>query len=208
MKPSDQLAAFVQDGLRAGHGPDTLRAALLAEGWSQAEVRAALAGWSDRGLGVPVPRPQAKGSGQDAVLYALMFVALLIVTFNLGDLGFALIESWLPDPLYDPYPFGASSSMRRSIALLIVALPVFLWLDRRAARAVANDPGERRSPMRHRFGAFTLFLSSLALLGAAVAVVHAGLTGVITAQFIAKVGLVVVIAALVIAWFRDFLVEA
>lgn len=207
MKPREQLDAFVQDGLRAGHGPDTLRAALLAEGWSPTEVSGALGSWADRGLGVPVPRPQPKDASQDAVLYALMFVALLVVTFNLGDLGFDLIESWLPDPLQDPYYHGVSGSMRWSIALLIVALPVFLLLDRRAARAVAKDPGERRSPMRHRFGAFTLFLSSLALLGAAVAVVYAGLTGVITAQFIAKVGLVVVIAALVIAWFRDFLVE-
>nr|WP_255618395.1 DUF5671 domain-containing protein [Roseibaca sp. Y0-43] len=179
----------------------------MAEGWSPAEVAGALGKWADHGLGVPVPRPQAKAAGQDAVLYALMFVALLIVTYNLGDLGFELIEAWLPDPLHDPYYAGTTASMRWSIALLIVALPVFLWLDRRAARAVASDPGARRAPMRHRFGAFTMFLSMLALLGAAVAVVYAGLTGVITAQFLAKVGLVVVIAALVIAWFRDFLAE-
>ncbi|MCC1481034.1 DUF5671 domain-containing protein [Roseibaca sp. Y0-43] len=207
MKPADQLDAFVEAGLRAGHDPDALRGALLAEGWSPAEVAGALGKWADHGLGVPVPRPQAKAAGQDAVLYALMFVALLIVTYNLGDLGFELIEAWLPDPLHDPYYAGTTASMRWSIALLIVALPVFLWLDRRAARAVASDPGARRAPMRHRFGAFTMFLSMLALLGAAVAVVYAGLTGVITAQFLAKVGLVVVIAALVIAWFRDFLAE-
>ncbi|MCL1627683.1 hypothetical protein M3N55_02980 [Roseibaca sp. V10] len=68
MKPAEQLEAFVQHGLRAGHRPDALRIALLAEGWSQAEVTAALSAWADHNLGVPVPRPQAQTSGQDAVL--------------------------------------------------------------------------------------------------------------------------------------------
>jgi hypothetical protein len=62
--------------------------------------------------------------------------------------------------------------------------------------------------LRRKFGVLTLFLAALALLGAAVAVVYAGLMGVVTAQFTAKVALVVTIAALVIAWFRDFLEEA
>jgi len=207
VKPSEQLAAFVQDGLRAGHGPNALRKALLAEGWSSAEVTAALNGWSDQGLGVPVPRPQPQASGQEAVLYGLMFVALLTITYNLVQLGFDLIEAWLPDPLRGGHSFGNAGSMRWSIAVLIVALPVFLWLDRRAARGLVRDPGQRRTPLRQKFGALTLFLSTLALLGAAVAVVYAGLTGVVTAQFMAKVALVVVMALLVIAWFRDFLAE-
>lgn len=208
MKPREQLTAFVQDGLRAGHSADVLRAALLAEGWSQTEVSAALDGWSDHGLGLPVPRPQTQANGHDAVLYGLMFVALLAVTYNLVDLGFDLIAIWLPDPLQDRPYFGATQSMRWSIALLVVALPLFLWLDRRAARALGKDPGQRRAPLRRKFGVLTLFLAALALLGAAVAVVYAGLMGVVTAQFTAKVALVVTIAALVIAWFRDFLAEA
>lgn len=207
MKPAEQLATFVKDGLRAGHGPDALRTALLAEGWSQAEVTAALAAWTDHNLGVPVPRPQAQTSAQDAMLYGLMFVALLTVTFNLIGLGFDLIEMWLPDPLRSEQEFGNLGSMRWSIAVLVVALPVFLWLDRRAARALSGDPAQRRAPLRQKFGALTLFLSVLALLSAAVAVVYAGLTGVVTAQFLAKVALVVLLALLVIAWFRDFLAD-
>lgn len=205
MKPSDELLEFVQRGMRSGHSAEVLRDALLSEGWSQSEVSGALERWADRGLGLPVPRPQPQATGQDAVLYGLMFVALLVVTFNLVDLGFALIELWLPDPLQNTAYFGASQSMRWSISLLVVALPVFLWLDRRAAKALANDPGQRRAPLRSKFGALALFLSALALLGAAVAVVYAGLTGVVTGQFVAKVALVITIALTVIAWFRTFL---
>jgi hypothetical protein len=207
MKPADALAQFVQDGLRAGHAPDRLRSALMTEGWSEAEVSAALGAWADHGLGLPVPRPRALVAGHDAVLYGLMFVSLLVVTWNLIDLGFALIETWLPDPLLDDMGTWASMSMRWSIATLIVALPLFLWLNQRAAQAVALDPGQRRAPLRRRFGAVTLFLAALSLLGAAVAVVYAGLTGVITAQFLAKTVLVVMVAGLVIAWFRDYLAD-
>jgi hypothetical protein len=207
VRPADRLSRFVQDGLRAGHDADTLRRALLAAGWSEAEIDSALSAWADHGLGVPVPRPSGGAEMQGAVLYGLMFVALVLVTFNLADLGFDLIEIWLPDPLREGYHFDAADSIRMSVALLVVALPLFLWLDRRAARAVASDPGQRRAPLRHKFGAFAMFLSALALLGAAVAVVYAGLMGVVTAQFMAKVALIVVIAVLVIAWFRDFLSE-
>ena len=207
MKPAEPLGAFVQDGLRAGHSPETLRRALLAEGWSEPEVAAALANWADHGLGLPVPRPRTLVVGHDAVLYGLMFVALLVMIWNLVDLGFSLIEVWLPDPLHDMTGHWSNTSMRWSIATLIVALPLFLWLNMRASRAVVVDPGQRRAPLRRRFGALTLFLAALSLLGAAVAVVYAGLTGVVTAQFLAKTGLVVTVACLTIGWFRDYLAD-
>jgi hypothetical protein len=209
VKPADALASFVQDGLRAGHSPETLRQVLLTEGWSEAEISAALRAWADHdhGLGLPVPRPRALVAGHDAVLYGLMFVSLLVVTWNLIDLGFNLIEAWLPDPLHDASGHWSSVSMRWSIATLIVVLPLFLWLNMRAARAVALDPGQRRAPLRRRFGAVTLFLAALSMLGAAVAVVYAGLMGVITTQFLAKIALVVGVAGLIIGWFRDYLAE-
>lgn len=207
MKPAEQLTAFVQEGLRAGHSPAQLRAALLAEGWSAPEVENALAGWADHGLGVPVPRPRALVAGYDAVLYGLLFVTLLVVTWNIVDLGFRLIETWLPDPLRGDYGRYISGSMRWSIATLIVALPLFVWLNLRAERSVRSDPGHRRSAMRRKFGAVTLFLATLSLLGAAVSVVYAGLTGVVTAQFLAKIALVVGLASLIIGYFRDYVTE-
>lgn len=208
MKAPEQLMAFVEEGLRAGHDPDTLRRALLAEGWSQAETASALDAWGDHGLGVPVPRRQSRGAGQETVLYGLMFVSLLVLTWNLVSLGFDLIELWVPDPLQSDQRAWSGQSMRWAIAMLVVALPVFLWLNRRTARALAADPGHRNALVRHRFGALTLFLATLTLLGAAVAVVYAGLMGVVTAQFMAKLALVVTIAGLMIAWFRDFLADA
>jgi hypothetical protein len=207
MKPADTLAQFVQDGLRAGHAPDRLRAALLSEGWSAPEVDRALGAWADHGLGLPVPRAHAGVAGAEAVIYGLMFVALLVVIWGIVDLGFDLISLWLPDPLQDNGGMWVHQSMRWSIATLIVTLPLFVWLNRRADNQVAMDPAAARAPLRRKFGAVTLFLAALSLLGAAVSVVYAGLTGVVTAQFLAKTGLVVSVAGLVIAYFRSYLAQ-
>ncbi|MCC5985420.1 MAG: hypothetical protein JJU42_13770 [Rhodobacteraceae bacterium] len=205
MKPAEQLAQFVQQGLQAGHPPDTLRAALLDAGWSDAEVDGALAGWADAGLGVPVPRPRGSVSARDAAVYGLLFVALLSVTWNLVSLGFRLIDTWLPDPLRGTgQDAWTSSSMRWSMAALIVVGPLFVALHLHAERATTNK-GLRRSPMRRRVGALGLFLAALVLLGDAVGVVYALLSGDMTAQFIAKAALVAAVALLVMLYFRRFL---
>ncbi len=208
MKPAEQLAQFVQQGLQAGHSPERLRAALLEAGWSDAEVDGALAGWADAGLGVPVPRPRASVSARDAAVYGLLFVALLSVTWNLVSLGFRLIEIWVPDPLQrGGRDAWTSSSVRWSMAALIVLGPLFVALHIFAERATSHR-GMRRSPMRRRVGALGLFLAALVLLGDAVGVVYAALSGDMTAQFIAKAALVAVVAVLVMLYFRRFLEES
>lgn len=207
MRPPELLSQFVREGLVAGHPPGDLRAALERAGWSRAEIDAAMHGWSDAGLGVPVPHPRPSVTGRDAVLYGLMFVALLAVTWHLVQLLFALITIWFPDPAEVARPRGATASMRWSIATLIVLLPLYVWLDRRAEKEASADPGIRRSVTRRKFASITLFLAALALLGDTIAVVYAALSGDLTVQFVAKASVVAVVAALVIAYFRRFLLD-
>jgi hypothetical protein len=168
-------------------------------------VDTALGVWADHGLGVPVPRPKDGVAGQDMVIYGLLFVTLLIMVWSLVDLGFALIEVFLPDPLRETG--WANATIRWSVATLIVVLPIFVALNLRVERALRRDPGQKRAPLRRRIGALTLFLAALSLLGAAVSVVYAGLTGTISAQFLAKAALVVGLSGLVIAYFRDYVAE-
>lgn len=204
MKPAEQLSAFVRDALAAGHGRDIVKGALLRAGWSESEVEAALFGWTDQGLGLPVPSPRTSFSTAEAVTYAMLFVALLAVSWHVVALGFGLIDMWLPDPDSPMGPWQVTS-LRWSVSVLVVVLPLFLWLHHRADRAARDDPGQRRAPLRARFGAITLVLAALVLLGAAIAVVFAVLNGDMTARFAAKAGLVLLVAAIVMAWFRSFL---
>ncbi|MCC5988912.1 MAG: hypothetical protein JJT95_14625 [Pararhodobacter sp.] len=62
--------------------------------------------------------------------------------------------------------------------------------------------------MQVRFGAFAVLSSILVLIGNAVAVVYAGLSGDLTAQFLAKAAVVAVVSGLLIGWFRGHAKEA
>lgn len=203
MSAQPEIARFIEAGLNAGHSPAELRHALSAAGWPDRDIDAALALWVDGGLRLPVPRPRPSVSGREVLLYGLMGVALFAITWNLISLGFALISRWLPDPVRDS--FTDTDSIRWSIAVLIVLLPLFLWLNHRAETALRSDPGQRKTPVRRGFGATALFLSALVLLGSAVAVVYAGLGGALTLNFLAKAVLVAVVAGIVLLWGRSFL---
>lgn len=202
MKPAEQLAQFVQQGLQAGHSPQELRAALTGAGWTAREIDAALAAWADGGLRLPVPRPRPYVSAREAMLYGLMFVALLSLTWHLVQIGFALVEIWLPedpDRLYGPYvPMF-------SVATMLVMGPLFLWLYQRTEREEASDPGQRRSLIRRWFGAVAFLLSVLVLLGAAISVIYGALGGLLSLATLARTGIVVVVAGVVLVSFRGFL---
>lgn len=211
MKPGDALAEFVQQGIAAGHSPERLRAALGDAGWTGPEIDTALAGWADAGLGVPVPVPLKRSrtaiSAREALVYALLFVAVLFVTWNLVSFGFLLIEEWVPDRAARGRRGieASTSAMRWHMATLIVLGPLFLWLHLQAQRAEAAQSGLRRSVFRNRVGGVGMFLAVLVLLGNAVVVVHAGLNGDLTAQFMAKAALVAAVAAMVLGYFRRFM---
>lgn len=202
MKPRESLSDFVRDGLRAGHGPDELRGALERAGWSGADIDAALAVWIDGGLRLPVPRPRPSVSGRELVIFALFAITLVVVIWHLVQLSFALIEIWLPDP---DRPGGgwAHGSIRWSVSTLIVLLPLFAWLTWRVETPSKGAPGLGRSPIETRFGALAMLLAILVLIGDAVAVIYAGLSGDLTVQFLAKAAVVALVAALLIGWFRD-----
>lgn len=201
MRSSDALAEFVRDGLRAGHSGAELRASLGRAGWPDAEIEAALSVWIEDGLRVPVPRPRPSVSGRDLVMFGLFAVALVTVIWHVVQLAFALIDTWLPDPELR----GAGwhlGSIRWSISALVVVLPLLAWLTWRIERAPDRGHGRARSSLQQRFGALAVLLSFLSLIGNAIAVIYAGLSGDLTASFLAKAGVVAVVAGLLIAWFR------
>ena len=93
--------------------------------------------------------------------------------------------------------------MRWSIAALLGFLPLFLYLDRRAVRAVPRGEGGRGSSLRRLFASVTLLIALLTLMGDLVAAIYALLSGGLTLRFIAKAVLVAVIAGLVLVYYRS-----
>lgn len=200
MRPSDHLARFVRESLLAGRGRDRIAAGLRGAGWSDREIEDALAAWQDDPAGgLPVPRPRPVVSARDAVVYGLLFASLVMVSWHVVQLGFGVIDRLLPAVGQWQAP---ASGIRWSIAVLLAFLPVFMLLDRWIARETGRDPGRRRSQLRRWFASVALLIAALVLLGDLVAVLHAGLTGDLTARFAARAGLVALMGVLVLAYYR------
>lgn len=201
MRASDHLADFVGHALTQGRSREEISAALSQAGWRPEETARALQAWAELPFTPPVPRPRPQLSAAEAFGYACMFLALAMTTWHMVTLGFELIDLWLPDPA--DTGFYSAYTVRWSVAVLIVAMPLFVWTNARTVKAERADAGRRRSAVGRWFSYTALFLALLALSGDLVAAIFAVLDGDLTARFGAKVALVAAVAGLVALYFQS-----
>lgn len=199
--PTQDLELFVRDALVRGETRPAIEAALADAGWPPEQVRAALAGWADVAFAVPVPKPRPYLSPREAFLYLVLFATLYLSAWHLGSLLFDLINAALPDPADPPYAVaGRDDSMRFSVASLVVAFPVYLFVARLLSRELARNPVKRLSAVRRWLTYLTLFLAVTAIVCDLIALVHSLLGGDLTLRFVLKVLVVGAIAG-PIFWF-------
>jgi len=196
---SSELAAFVRESLARGIPRDQVQDALRRAGWQPDEIDAALAEWADSDFPVPVPRRKPYLSAREAFLYLVMFATLYTVAFNVGALGFTLVDWRWPDAArgYEGGRFDLAARARFATASLLTAFPVFLFTARLIARSVARNAEKRRSKIRKWLTYLTLFLAALVLIGDLIALVSAVLSGELGTRFLLKVAIVFAIAGVV-----------
>lgn len=201
MKPNETLSDFVARALAAGESRDAIAGTLRSAGWQAGDIRRALGAWGDPAFGLAVPRPAAHVSARDAFTYGLMFTALAMLVWHIDALGFDLIDrAW---GVADDYGYDwRARSIRWSVAVLVVVVPAFLWLNRAEAARLRADPARARSAIRKWFAFVTLYLAALGMVGDLIATVYAFLNGDLTAQFLAKAALVLLTAGLVFLYYR------
>lgn len=200
--PSQDLELFVRDALLRGQSRPAIDAALAQAGWTPEQTRGVLAAYADVDFPVPVPRPRASLSAREAFAYLVMFATLYFGAWNLGSLLFDLVDRTWPDPAMTGYAFRASdSSIRWSMAALIIAFPVFAGVARRVARDVARHPIKRLSPVRRWLTYLTLFIAATALIGDTTTLVYNLLGGELTLRFVLKVLVVAFIAGGVFGYY-------
>lgn len=194
--PSQDLELFVRDALLHGQSRGAIGEALARAGWTAEQTRGVLDAYADVDFPVPVPRPRASLSAREAFAYLVMFATLYFGAWHLGSLLFDLINRTWPDAaLANNYLFAATdSSIRWSMAALIIAFPVFAFVARRVARDVARHPIKRLSPVRRWLTYLTLFVAATALIGDTTTLVYNLLGGELTLRFVLKVLVVAFIA--------------
>jgi hypothetical protein len=191
---TQNLELFVRDALARGQSREAIAAALDGAGWPPEQARSALDAYASIDFPVPVPRPRPYLSAREAFLYLVMFATLYLATWHLGDLLFDLINRAFPDPA-DQRTYGLvpGDSIRWSIASILVAFPVFLFVARRLGRELAQNPVKRLSAVRRWLTYLTLFIAATVLTGDVITLVYKVLGGEFTIRF----GLKVLVAAVI-----------
>lgn len=196
MAVSKELSQFTRDALAAGKSRVEIGEALGSAGWSGSEVHDALDAWADTPFSPPVPRPRLTVSARDFFVHALMFGVLLVGSIHLVQLFHALIDLFLQDNGYFSH-----GGIRRAMAVLIVATPLYLWLSVRERGKLAADPSLYRSAVRLWLTYLTLLAAAAILLGDLMMVIYAFLSGDFTVQFVLKATVVAVVAGLIFLYY-------
>ena len=194
------LRAFIKESLERGHDRDTIRGVLVEAGWREEEVRNGLSSFAAVDFPVAVPRPTPYLYAREAFLYLVSFIALYVSAISFGLLAFGLIDHAFPDVLdyREEYP---SNGQATAIASVIIAFPLYLFLTRRLARHVADDPERRQSLVRRWLTYFTLVVAAGFILGDLIALLANVLTGDPTIRFTLKAVSILVITALIFGFY-------
>jgi len=198
------LDAFIKEALNRGESTERIGAALVSAGWTKKEVDAALAEWVVTESGLAVPKPKAYVSAREAFLYLVMFLLLGIVAFHLGSLLFALIDTTIPDEVEIYGADYLDSQIRRGIAGLVVAGPLFVWLAMHIRKQRRINPMMQRSRVRKWLTYITLVIAACTLIGDAIGLVYGFLNGDLTTRVTLKFLVVAAIAGAIFLYFiRD-----
>lgn len=202
---SSTLDAFIREALNRGQDRARLATALVAAGWTQREVDAALSGYAVTDLGMAVPKPKPYVSAREAFLYLVLFILLGVVAWNLGSLLFALVDMAIYDELDPQYGvFSRDTQIRSAIAGLVVGAPIFAWLALHIRKQRRTNPAMQRSIVRKWLTYVTLIIASCTLIGDAIALVYSFLSGELSTRLILKLLVIAAIAGGIFLYFiRD-----
>ena len=195
MAINEELLSFVRDALARGLSRAEIQDALLQAGWRSDQVESALAAFAPVEFPIPVPRPKLYLSAREAFMYLVLFTTLYLTTFNLGRLVFQFINLGFPDPAaYAEFAESARQAIRFSVASLVIAFPIFLYLSLLIGRSIKRDPSKRASKVRKWLTYMTLFVAAGVIIGDLTALVYGFLGGELSLRFALKALTVGIIA--------------
>jgi len=183
----ENLLRFIEHARQKGMDHATIFLLLRSSGWKEKEIAEAFAA---RELTIPIPERAGVGSARDAFFHLLAFTALYAWAISLIFLFFTYIEFAFPDPATwtSIYAFeGALSSVRASLATLIVSYPLFLLVWWFLLREVRVSPEKAKSGVRRWLSFLSLFVGAVTILADVITVVYYLVEGNLTVRFLLKV---------------------
>ncbi|MBI2577755.1 MAG: hypothetical protein HYV77_02830 [Candidatus Wildermuthbacteria bacterium] len=197
---ANELTVFVKEALEKGSSRNEIQQALLQAGWQEDQVENALKSFSDVTFPVPVPRPRPYLQAKEAFLYLISFITLYITAFSFGALVFSFIDRIFPDALSYSYR-GGLAGIRFALASIVIAFPVYLFVQWRLAAAAAKDPERRESKVRKWLSYLTLVIAAGIIIGDLIALVAGLLGGEPTVRFFLKILTVLAITGSIFGYY-------
>jgi Domain of unknown function (DUF5671) len=192
--PSD-LKKFLDSARNQGASDETLASLLRGREWPQEDVHRALADDFENRTGIGIPNYKKSGSAKDAFLYLFCFATLATWTIALGSILFTLIERWFPDPLIQQRFYrGVYYEVADSLACVIIAFPIYLFVTRAILRELRLHPEKLESSVRKWLTYIALLIAAGVVIGDLITFLTYFLRGEMTSTFVAKVATVLLIA--------------
>jgi len=191
-----QLSEFIKRAKETGVPDDSIAGMLTGRGWPEKEVSEALATHYEQMIGLVVPQRESSATAaKDAFFHLVMFSTLATWTIGASSLAFVLIDKWLADSLFAGYWTGYDSrSIASSMASMLVSFPIFLLVSRAVLRDLREHPAKLGSPVRKWLTYMALVVAAGVVIGDLIVVLGYFLNGEITARFLSKAFVVLVLS--------------
>lgn len=194
-----RLQSFIGHARSKGMDHATIRMLLLSSGWKEKDVVEAL---SAESLSMPVPVPPDRGGAREVFLHLVTFASLYATVTNLIILFFSYIDRLYPDPALERYALSDNAtSIRWSMAAVIVTFPLFLWISRVLLVEIKKHPEKAWSVVRRWLTYLTLFLAAIAIAGDVITLLFRLLEGELSYRFVFKVLILLILTGLTFVYY-------
>lgn len=145
----------------------------------------------------------AKTEPKDVFLHLLSIISLYASATAFLVLFFQYINVLIPDSFQRGfYQFQSYySSIRWSIASLIVIFPVYIWTGWYLNKVYSLEPSKKNLRIRKWLLNFTVFAASIIIIGDLVTLIYNFLGGDLTTRFILKIAAILFVAAAVFFYY-------
>lgn len=204
---ASDIVTFIERARDRGATDEFIAQLLRQFGWPQRDIERAFFQVYERLTGIPLPAPPSSSGefAKDAFSYLLSFAMLGLWTFSVGEIAFIWINRVVPDATQNGYYGDNSYQLAFSLARLIVAYPLYLWIMRGLNRELARHREKHFSGVRKWLTYLTLLIVSLIAIGTLIAFLTSFLRGELTTRFMLKAIVVLIINGGILRYYLSWL---
>lgn len=144
-----------------------------------------------------------KSTARDTFLHLLSIVTLYMSATAFITLMFQYVNRFFPDALLPDYYYYDLSNgpLRFAIATLVVVFPVYIWSAWYLQKGYTKNPELRTIGVRKWLVYLTLFVATFMIIGSLISIINSFLSGELTVRFFLKALSVLLVAALIFAYY-------